>query len=37
VLNEGEIKIIAPRMDGRVVVEAPESFKEIREAWRDVL
>jgi hypothetical protein len=36
VLSEGERKVVAPRMDGRVVVEAPESFREIREAWRDV-
>jgi hypothetical protein len=37
VLSEGERKVVAPRMDGRVVVEAPESFQEIRDAWRDVL
>jgi hypothetical protein len=37
VLSKGESKVVAPRIDGRVVVEAPESFKEIREAWRDVL
>jgi hypothetical protein len=37
VLSEGVSKIVARGMDGRVVVEAPETFKEIGEAWRDVL